>query len=107
MTKRELFVKERFQENIQDAINSIKDNKGYYRQSIDSWDHDIKMSFEIVGDVILAEIKGEYETSNPWTARYYNLKGWEKIDTSLEDALIKLVAYAQRQTCYKLADFDD
>lgn len=101
------FVRERFMENIQDAIKSIKDNKGLYRQSIDSWDHDIKMSFEIVGDVVLADIKGEYETSNPWTAKYYNLRGWEKIETTLEEALIKLVAYAQKQTCYKLADFED
>lgn len=101
MTKRELLVKERFQDNIQDAINSIKDNKGFYKQHIDAMDHSIRIDFEIIPGYILAIYNSDYDTDSAFTiVRFVNKKWWVKIKGTLEDAMIELVAKIQKETKY-------
>lgn len=102
------FVRERFMENIQTAIQTIDVNKGKYHQYLDSWDHLIKIDFEIVDEkVIIADIKAEWETDNAFTAKYYDLKGYARIETTIEDALVELVGYAQRVTGYKPSGIEE
>lgn len=106
MTKRQEFVRDRFGRNIYDAMNSVVEGKGQYKQYIDSWDHLIKIDFQIIDGYILGDIYGELETDNKFTETKYNYRGWVKIETTIEDALIALVAYAQRVTRYNPVGID-
>lgn len=102
MTRRE-FVRKAFLDKIQTAIQGMENSKGRYHQYIDSWDYDLTINFEVCGNVVVGEIHSERDVDNPFTKNVQDYRGYAKIETSLEEALVELVEYAQVVTGYKPA----
>lgn len=100
MTRLE-FVRKHFEKNITAALATVGvDGKGRYTQYIDSWDHFISIDFQVKGNVVVADIKGVRDEENPFTRVDYDFKGYAEIADTLRDAIVELVAYAQRVTGY-------
>lgn len=111
MTRRE-FVAKAFEKNLNEAIASIKNGKGVYSQYVDSWDHSINIDFQIVHDVVVAEIRSESEMEYPTRAKKTYDKTWAllywndgRVDhmRSIEDALLDILLDAHEKTGYKPA----
>lgn len=102
------FVRSSFSKEIKSAIEGIVDNKGVYQQYIHVIDHFIKIDFEVIdGVVIVGDIFFETNTEIPTEMKQDRFRWWVKISGSLDEALVDLVASAQRLSGYKPMDVVD
>lgn len=97
------FVKTKLVANVNKSINAMTGNKGVFKLSVDSWEYELNIKYEVIDRLLVADIEA-------WNGSYnkgYNLQGYAIITSSKEDALSEVITYATKQSGYKPVDVED